>query len=216
MADSDIEAFDDYWRIILRNEEYLRQWGHNARPTRELELHQDLEDAYTRVQPLLSSVTRQRLFPDLPFGHHPFAADNFHHALVKLLNPPENWFERVGVLTSPEYFAIKQGAVDEEKVICLGAIAVSGPTALVPEATVPTLDDLNTTQRKIVKALDPKVPRTWADVARRTKLEVNTVCKQSRFLQDAGMIQKVPKRRGFLRLIPLPGEVANMDSDVNP
>ena len=192
------------------------QWGHNARPTRELELHQDLEDAYTRVQPLLSSVTRQRLFADLPFGHHPFAADNFHHALVKLLNPPENWFERVGVLTSPEYVAIKRGAVEEEKGISIGAIEVSGPTASVPESTVLTLDDLNTTQRKIVKALDRKAPRTWVDVARRTRLELNTVCKQSAFLQKEGMIGKVPKRRGFLRLIPLPGEDTNMDSNVNP
>jgi len=202
MVDSDVDAFDDYWRTISRNEEYIRLWGHNACPTWEDKWHQDLEDAYTRIQPLLSSVTRRKIFHDLPDGLNPFDADNFHHALVKLLNPPEFWFGRVGVLTSPEYVAIKRGAVEEEKGICLGAIEVSGPTASVPAATVLTLDDLNTTQRKIVKALDRKAPRTLADVAHRTKLEVNTVGKQSTFLQDAGMIQKVPKRRGFLRLIP--------------
>jgi hypothetical protein len=216
VTDSDIVAFDDYWRIISRNEEYLRQYGLNADANWEEKWHQDLEDAYTRVEPQLSSVTRRRMFHDLPGGLNPLDADNFHHALVKLLNPPECWFGRVGVLTSPEYVAIKRGAAEEEKGICLGAIEVSGPTASVPEATVPTLDDLNTTQRKIVEALDRKAPRKLAEVARRTKLEVNTVGKQSTFLQKAGIIQKVPKRRGFLRLTPLPGEDVNMDSNVNP
>lgn len=215
MTDSDIVAFVDYWRIISRNEEYLRQYGHNANTNWEEKWHQDLEDAYTRVEPLLSSVTRRRMFHDLPGGLNPFDADNFHHALVKLLNPPELWFGRVGVLTSPEYVAIKRGAAEEEKGIGIGAIEVSGPTAAVPEATVLTLDDLNTTQRKIVKALDRKAPRTWVDVACRTKLQLNTVCKQSAFLQKKGMIGKVPKRRGFLRLIPLLGDT-NMDSNVNP
>jgi hypothetical protein len=191
VTDSDIVAFDDYWRIISRNEEYLRQYGLNADANWEEKWHQDLEDAYTRVEPQLSSVTRRRMFHDLPGGLNPLDADNFHHALVKLLNPPECWFGRVGVLTSPEYVAIKRGAAEEEKGICLGAIEVSGPTASVPEATVP-------------------------EVARRTKLEVNTVGKQSTFLQKAGIIQKVPKRRGFLRLTPLPGEDVNMDSNVNP
>ena len=77
MSDSEVEAFDDYWRTISRNEEHIRIYGHNARPTRELELHQDLEEAYTRVQPLLSSVTRRRMFHDLPSGLNAFDADNF-------------------------------------------------------------------------------------------------------------------------------------------
>lgn len=188
MIDSDVEAFHDYWQIILRNEEYLRQWGHNARPTRELELHQDLEDAYTRVQSLLSSVTRHRLFTDLPFDHHPFAAENFHHALVKLLNPPENWFERVGVLTSPEYVAIKRGAVEEEK-----GIEQSNLVAL--------LKKLTSFQMNILKAMDDQ-PKTWSEIAGKAELDHDDVRKHSTFLKTHKLIEKTG--RGFIRIVPLP------------
>ena len=211
MSDSEVDAFDDYWRTISLNEEYIRQWGHNSCPTWEDKWHQDLEDAYTRIQPLLSSVMRRRMFHDLPGDLNPIVADNFHHALVTLLNPPERWLGSVGVLKSPEYVAIKQGAKEEEKSISIGALEVTGSTASVPEAKVLTLADLNKTQMKIVKALDRKSPRTWTEVAARTKLRENTVGKQSRFLKNAGMIAKVPNRHGFLRLVPLPGEDANMD-----
>ena len=188
MTDADVEAFDDYWRIILRNEEYVRQWGHNPRPARVLELHQDLEDAYTRVQPLLSSVIRQRLFSDLPFGHHPFAADNFHHALVKLLNPPENWFERVGVLTSPEYLAIKQGAADEEKGI--------------EEANISAvLTNLTGFQMAILGVMNDQ-PMYWKEIARIADLDETEVRRQSKFFQNHNLIAK--HSRGFTRTVRLP------------
>jgi len=197
MNDSDIDSFDEYWRTVSRNEEFIRQYGHNACMDWEDKWHQDLEDAYSRIQPLLSPVTQRRMFHQLPGELNPFDADNYHHALAKFLNPPERWFGNVGVLCSPEYLALKQAVAEEVKAI------YQTPTADVsPETTDSRLDGFNDTAIAILQAMDDQNPRTLKEIATKAGYGYDNVRRYSKRLQNANLIEMI-ESRGFIRLIDL-------------
>lgn len=198
--DSDaVQRFDNYWRTITRNEEFIQQWGHNLRTDWRDRWHQDLEDAYLLVRPLLVPVTRSRMFHQLPGGINPFEAENYHHALMLLLNPPERWFENVGVLRSPEYVALKREAENEE------LLATGTGLAAPAMVTSPGLfDGVNDTAWDILQAMDRIEPRRWAEIGSRAGYSEDKVRQYSTFLQGQGLIKKTA--RGFIRLVPLPDE----------
>ncbi|GAB4150529.1 MAG: hypothetical protein Tsb009_25390 [Planctomycetaceae bacterium] len=108
------ELFDDYWRTITRTEDFICQYGHTADPFWESRSNVDLLTAYEAVRPFLKDVSCPRVTHHPPGRLPPFAADNVHHALVKVLNPPERWFGQIGILDSDEYLALKKSAESEE------------------------------------------------------------------------------------------------------
>lgn len=201
MNDVEVTKFDDYWRTITRNEEFIRQHGHHGCPDWEDKWHRDLEEAYSLVRPLLASVTERRMFHALPGDLNPFEAENLHHALVLVLNPPERWFGNVGMLRSPEYLTLKQGAEDEERRLArAGQVAAATEDALIDDP----LEGLNDTAWHILHAMDRKVPRRWGEIGKRAGYSEDKVRQYSTLLQDKQLIKKTP--RGFIRVVPLPDE----------
>lgn len=197
MNDAGVAKFDDYWRTITRNEDFIRQHGHNGCPDWEDKWHQDLEDAYSQVRPLLESVTERRMFHGLPGGLNPIGAENYHQALVLVLNPPEKWFGSVGMLSSPEYLALKRRTEDEER-------SHAHPVAAVEEARANPLDELSDTAMEILRAMDDKEPRRWKEIARLADSSEDKVRHYSTELQNKKFIRK--SRRGFIRIVSLPDE----------
>lgn len=196
----EVTKFDNYWRTITRNEEFIRQWGHNACPDWEGKWHQDLEDAYSHVRPLLVSVTKRRIFYGLPGDLNPFEAENYHHALMLILNPPERWFGNTGMLRSPEYLALKR-RVEEE-----GGSPVQQHPAIAAAAklSADNLEGLNQTELKVLKAIDAEKPQTWEEIGKRAGCSADSARKCSTKMQDAKLIRKTT--REFIRLVPLLGE----------
>ena len=197
MNDENVVRCDNYWRTITRNEEFIRQNGHHGCPDWEDKWHQDLEDAYLQVRPLLTSVTQRRMFHSLPGGLNPFEAENYHHALVLVLNPPELWFGNMGMLRSPEYLSLKRGAQESEHVIS----NLPGGKGTVTDSQV-CLEELNDTALNILEAMDKNVRRTLAEITTLSGYSPRTVYGYSTRLQEAGLIEK--SGRGFIRLISLP------------
>ena len=154
MNSDNVQRFDEYWRTITRNEDYIRQYGHHKCPYWEDKWHQDLEDAYLQVRPLLASVTERRMFHGLPGGLNPIEAENYHHALVLLLNPPELWFGNLKVLCSPEYLAVKREAENEER-----SVARTSPYALRVVHSPDPVAGVNDTAWDILHAMDRVEPR---------------------------------------------------------
>ncbi|MEZ5941158.1 MAG: hypothetical protein R3C18_07190 [Planctomycetaceae bacterium] len=107
------EAFAEFWIVVRRNEEYLKMYGQHEIPQWEDLKHDDLVEVYGNVQKHLSPVCSERMF-DGPGGEDRFYAQNYHEALVEVLNPPERWFRQLWMLNSPEYIALKKGAKDDE------------------------------------------------------------------------------------------------------
>lgn len=200
MTPTQIEAIDNYWRTITRNEEFIRRHGHTGCPDWEDRWHQDLEDAYLEVQPQLAPVTERQIFHGLPGELNPFEAENYHHALCKFLNPPEYWFGKVGVLRSPEYLALKNGAENEELLV-----GQSQNASASANAEVSPLSGLNDTMIAILEAMDRQEPRNWNEISRKAGYTHDVVRRYSARLQKAELIRKVPGR-GFIRLIPMPNE----------
>lgn len=200
MNDSEVTKFDDYWWTVTRNAAFIKQYGHCNCPDWEDKWHQDLEDAYLQVQPLLVPVTRSRMFYNLPGNLNPFEAENYHHALVKVLNPPEQWFGKLGMLRSTEYLALKQGAEEEEI-----SVARTFPVATPPVATPPDpLEGVNDAAWCILQAIDRVEHRRWTEIAKRAGYSHDKVRQYSTDLQEKQLIRKTA--RGFIRLIPLPNE----------
>jgi hypothetical protein len=199
MNDSDVMKFDNYWRTITRNEEFIRQHGHRGCPDWEDKWHQDLEDAYLAVRPLLAEVTEQRMFYDLPCNLNPLEAENYHHALVIILNPPEFWFGNLGVLRSPEYLALKREAENEERSVTRTSL-VTPPVCTSPDL----LEGLNDTAWEILHAIDRVEPRRWKEIGRLAGYSEDKVRQYSTELQEKQFIKKTP--RGFVRLVTLPDE----------
>ena len=189
MDNDDVQRFDNYWRTITRNEEFIQQWGHNLRTDWRDRWHQDLEDAYLIVRPLLVPVTRSRMFHHLPGGINPFEAENYHHALMLLLNPPERWFEN----------ALKREAENEE------LLATGTGLAAPAMVTSPGLfDGVNDTAWDILQAMDRIEPRRWKEIGRLAGYSEDKVRQYSTELQEKQFIKKTP--RGFVRLVTLPDE----------
>ncbi len=199
MDSDDVQRFDNYWRTITRNEEFIRQYGLHKYPNWEDKWHQDLEDAYLQVRPLLASVTERRMFHGLPGGLNPFEAENYHHALVLILNPPELWFGNVGVLLSPEYLAMKREAENEER-----SVAETSPADPTVITSPGLLEALNDTAWNILHAMDRIEPLRWKEIGQRAGYSEEKVRQYSTKLQEGQLIKKTP--RGFIRIIPLPGE----------
>ncbi|RLS54458.1 MAG: hypothetical protein DWH91_11765, partial [Planctomycetota bacterium] len=196
---NEVAAFDEYWRAITRNEEFIQQWGHNPRPELEGRWHQDLEDAYSQVRPALSSVSRPRMFHGLPGGLNPLVAENAHQALMLVLNPPQRWFGNVGVLLSPEYLDMKREAENEER-----SVAETGPADPAVVTSPDLLEGVNDTAWDILHAMDRIEPRRWKEIGTRAGYSEEKVRQYSTELQERQLIKKTP--RGFIRIIPLPSE----------
>lgn len=197
MSDTQVAATSEYWWAITNNEAFIRQYGHNAFPAWEDKEHPDLMQAYERVEPFLKSISRKRMFYGLPGELNPFPAANYHDALVLFLNPPERWFGNIGVLTSPEYLALKRRVVEEESAIA-HSLAVEASTSS-------PLDGLSDTVLTILQAIDMKSPFTWDEIATKSGYTHDLVRRYSRRLQEAHLIKKID-RRGFVRLIELPSD----------
>lgn len=200
MNDADVEALDDFWRTISRNEEFIRLHGHHGCPDWENKWHQDLEDAYARIRPLLSSVTQRQIFHGLPGNLNPFDAENYHHALIKFLNPPERWFGNVGVLGSAEYLMLKRAAEEEET-----AVAQFSHADVTAESATSSLEDLNDTAITILESMDLQQPRTWKEIADQSGYPYDVVRRYSKKLQESKRVKKIGQR-GFVRLIRLSGD----------
>ena len=138
----------------------------------------------------MSPVTRRGMFHSLPGELNPFDADNYHHALVKFLNPPERWFGNVGVLCSPEYLVLKQAVTEEEKVIS-------------QTPTDSPLDGCNDTEIAIPQAMDDQNPKTWKEIAVKAGYGYVNVRKYGKRLKNAKLVKAIASR-GFIRLIRLP------------
>ncbi|QDU09797.1 hypothetical protein [Gimesia aquarii] len=110
-----LASFNDFWRTIDLNEEYLQIYGQNAVPDWENLSYRDLEEAYENVKPSLEQVKSGQLVHFLPKGMNSFTAENFHKALVIFLNPPERWFGKLWVLDCEEYLNLKNLVVKEER-----------------------------------------------------------------------------------------------------
>lgn len=203
MNDVELKRFDDYWRTITQNEEFIRQHGHHGCPDWEDKWHQDLEEAYSLVRPSLASATERRMFYGLPGDLNPFEAENYHHALVLVLNPPERWFGSIGILRSQEYLALKEGAVAEE-------CSVARTRPIVPSVVkLPDLfEGVNDTAWDILHAMDRDEPRRWKEIGKRANYSEDKVRQYSTLLQNKRLIKRTA--RGFIRLVPLPGECEKM------
>ncbi|QDT29913.1 hypothetical protein Enr10x_52700 [Gimesia panareensis] len=110
------DAFDNYWSEIRLSEDYLKTYGHNECFDYEDRSHSSLVYANREVQKHLKSVSQLRMF-DGPGENERFSAQNFHEALIDVLNPPERWFRQFWVLNSPEYLALKSGAKNDEDLV---------------------------------------------------------------------------------------------------
>jgi predicted transcriptional regulator len=191
MPTENAEVFDDYWRAITRAEDFICQYGHTADPCWETRASNDLQATYETVRPMLAAVSGQRMIYTLPRGLNAFAAENLHHALVMVLNPPERWFGRISILDSSEYHILK-GQVEKEERRILAAFEAKWPT---PESCCDS-PDLNETELDILEAMDEQ-PRPWAEIAKRAGYESHTVRRYSKRFQAMGLIKKT--RRGFIR-----------------
>lgn len=201
MPRDEIEEFDNFWRVVTQCEEFIDQYGHyadphweskslsNATSEREFRRRDLLGEAYERVRGLLRAISKHKMVHDLPGGLNPFKADNFHHALILFLSPPERWFGNIGVLHSPEYQVLKRKVEAEQS-----TIEDMSSTDLTKLAS----DDLNQTAIEILEAMDA-TPRTWHVIAQKAGYESATVRKYSTELQEAGLIRKTA--RGFIRVI---------------
>lgn len=196
MNDADVAKFDAYWRTITGNEDFIRQHGHNGCPDWQDKWHHDLEDAYSQVRPLLASATTRQMYRGLPGGLNPIEAENYHHALVLVLNPPEQWFGNLGMLSSPEYLALKRRTEEEEERLH------AHPVAAVEEARANPFDELSDTAMEILQAMDDKEPQRWKEIARRADYSEDKVRQYSTELQNKNCIKKT--RRGFIRTVSLP------------
>lgn len=117
------DAFDDFWHVIRRNEDYLMTYGQHHCSDWNEKSHRDLVDAYRQVQHILAPVSRHRMF-DGPGDVDRFSCNNYHEALIEVLNPPEQWFRQLWVLNSPEYLALKSGAQAEEDTVLRAEVLV--------------------------------------------------------------------------------------------
>lgn len=192
MNDVEVTKFDDYWRTITRNEEFIRQHGHHGCPDWEDKWHQDLDEAYSHVRPLLASVTERRMFHGLPGDLNPFEAENYHHALVLVLNPPERWFGNMGMLRSPEYLALKQGAEGEEKSCQQDRNHKGKP--------LQRGDDMSPGERIVFGVID-ETPRQGPEVANRisAKIDAADIRRYLSQLKKRGYISHLPGK-GYYRL----------------
>lgn len=190
MNDVDITAFDDYWRTVTRNEEYICQYGHHGCPDWESKWHDDLEEAYDSVKPLLEPISEKRMIHDLPADLNSFDAENFHHALIKFLNPPERWFSKIGVLVSPEYLGLKQEVKNEQKAITTKPFS-NGTTKSDSRKL-----ELSQPQKDILEAMETLEAKnnqshTWLEISDEAGYSYEVVRRHSRFLQEAGLVRKV-------------------------
>ena len=116
MAVEQLRDFDEFWRVIDLNESYVRRYGHAVwHPGLRDRWDEQLERAYEAIRPHLSALRRPSLFttPAGAKGFNPYEAETAHQALMFFLNPPENMFGQIWVLTSPEYLRIKQETMAE-------------------------------------------------------------------------------------------------------
>lgn len=138
------------------------------------------------------------MFHGLPGDLNPFEAENFHHALITFLNPPEHWFGNVGLLRSSEYLELKRAAEAEER-----AVAQSSPSDIIAETMDSVLEGLNETAITILQAMELHEPRTWREIANQSGYSYDVVRRYSTPLQKTKRIRKVGQR-GFIRLVRLP------------
>jgi hypothetical protein len=138
------------------------------------------EEAYVRVRPFMTSMIRPRMFGDLPGELNSFDAENYHHALVLFLNPPERWFRQIAMLGSPPYLALKK-AVEEED-----AVINSLQLPLNVERERPDLSSLKDAELAILKAMDGigGTPRSWKKIALESCYEHDVVRRYSASLQE--------------------------------
>jgi len=116
LNDEQLKDLDEFWRIIDLNERHVLQYGHVGwHPGRRDEWDAQLARAYEAIRPHLASLRRPFLVttPAEAKGLNPFKAETAHQALMFFLNPPENLFGQIWILTSPEYHRIKQQALAE-------------------------------------------------------------------------------------------------------
>jgi len=197
MNESEIDALDRFWQIISDEEDYIRQYGHYAFPEWKEKWHQALEDCYAEIRPLLEAVSQHQMFQGLPGNLNPFTAENYHHALTLVLNPPERWFGNIGVLNSVEYLELKKSAESE-----LAFIQGKSQTASVKVISSP-FDELNDTEIIILTTMDSETPYTWKEIAVRAGYGYDVVRKYSKGLRDRNLIKKLGSR-GFIRVCELP------------
>jgi hypothetical protein len=177
MNDTEVAKSNEYWLTITRNEEFINQYGHNAFSGWEDKEHLDLVQAYEGVRPYLESISRKRMFYGLPGELNPFPAENYHHALVLFLSPPERWFGNIGVLTSPEYLALKQGAEKEES----ECYSHRGR----PEEPAKQPDDLSPAEQAIYAVIDA-TPRMGPEIAKR----IGTAIDPDNIRRDLSQLKK--------------------------
>lgn len=172
MTTASPELFDDYWRAISRTEDFICQYGHTADPFWESRSSGDLLTAYESVRPILKDVSCARLIHHPPGCLSPFAADNVHHALVLVLNPPERWFGQIGILDSDEYLALKASTESEE--------LLSIQLRKLPDGV-----------RDVYKAVtfDPLV---GDEIAGKVDVHKDNVRRYLSQLKKAGLIQHIP------------------------
>lgn len=116
MNDEQLKHFVEFWRIIDLNERHVRQYGHVGwHPGRRDGWDEQLGRAYEAIRLHLASLRRPFLVatPAEAKGLNPFDAETAHQALMFFLNPPENLFGQIWILTSSEYHRIKQQALAE-------------------------------------------------------------------------------------------------------
>ena len=129
-----VEAFEMYRRLIWANEEYLKDYGTFENPYGGDPSNLELEKAYHQVQPFLTSISHNRMF-NAPGCSFPFSAQNYHEALMLILNSPEYWFGQLWVLNCQEYLALKDGCIHEEKWVFSQELSMSAkPEIFVMDA----------------------------------------------------------------------------------
>ncbi len=176
------ELFDDYWRAITRAEDFICQYGHDADPSWDCRSNRDLLTAHEALCPILKYVSPRPMIRNLPGGINAFAAENFHYALVMVLNPPERWFGQIGMLDSSEYLALKKDVEEEQ----------SRLVSLVTQ-----LERLSDDVRKVFEAVTSE-PLVGDQIARKVDVHPDNVRRHLSLLKKAGLIQHVP-RVGYFR-----------------
>ena len=189
MVDVDPTPFDEFWRYVAIQEDFIKQYGAVRLAPVEVEDKWDkqFEALYEAIAPALEKLPKSQsekpMFtapPSLP-GANAFAADNAHQALMYVLNPPEGWFGSIGALDSPEYREIKKAAHRELRQLGLTSDTIH----------------LNENERLVLSVID-ETPRMSPAIADKVGISEDTARHILANLKKLGHIKNLPKK-GYVR-----------------
>ena len=197
MTDEERHAFEQFWRLVQLNEEYVLQYANAPCPDAGERWDEELATAYERIKPILQPLAKNRFFsgpPGLIGQTGPFMAETAHQALMFLLNPPEVLFWHIEVLSGPEYLEIRKEAEEELRQIQNRTVAGSaekrgippevGSQSVVQAGDVP----LNQSQKEILAAVD-STPRKAQDVATKAGYSYDLVRRHLPTLKRLGLVK---------------------------